>query len=256
MDPYLETPELWSDVHHELISQIRSALNPALRPRYVARVELRVYISDEDDPGREVLVPDVRVETARRRKGPKKPKGRGAVAVTEPLTVPLLLDDEIEEARVEIRHRETNTLVTVLEVLSPANKVRGSRGRTSFMEKRREILASTVHWVEIDLLRAGDPSVTRPALIPSDYRALVSRAEDRRHARYWPISLRQPLPIIGIPLRGKDPDVPLDLNTVLSAAYEHGAYDLSIDYRRDPDPPLDPDDAAWADQLLRAQGLR
>jgi hypothetical protein len=58
MDPYLETPDLRPDVHHELISQIRHALNPALRPRYVARVELRVYVSDDDDPGREVLIQD------------------------------------------------------------------------------------------------------------------------------------------------------------------------------------------------------
>src|SRR6516165_1775376 len=65
MDPYLETPDLWPDVHHGLISHIQAALNPTLRPRYVARVELRVYISDDDDPGREALVPDVRIERAK-----------------------------------------------------------------------------------------------------------------------------------------------------------------------------------------------
>jgi Protein of unknown function (DUF4058) len=59
MDPYLETPDLWPDVHHELMSQIRAALNPRIKPHYVARVELRVYISDEDDPGRKALVPDL-----------------------------------------------------------------------------------------------------------------------------------------------------------------------------------------------------
>ena len=49
MDPYLETPDLWPDVHHELISQIRQALNPTLRPRYVARVELRVYDNEIEE---------------------------------------------------------------------------------------------------------------------------------------------------------------------------------------------------------------
>lgn len=91
MDPYLETPDLWPDVHHELISQIRSQLNPRLRPRYVARVELRVYVSG---------------------------------------------DDEVKEARIEIRSQESGALVTIIEVLSPANKVRGARGRSSFMAKR------------------------------------------------------------------------------------------------------------------------
>jgi hypothetical protein len=144
----------------------------------------------------------------------------------------------------------------VIEVLSPANKIRGARGRASFMQKREETLASDVHWVEIDLLRVGVPSVTRPPLIPSDYRILVSRATERTKAHYWPVSARQPLPTIGIPLRDPDPDVTLDLGAVLSAAYDNGAYDLSIDYRKKPEPPLGRDHAAWADRLLRDCGLR
>src|SRR5262245_59410480 len=98
MDPYLESPAIWPDVHHRLISDIQDALNPNLRPRYVARVELRVYISDDDDPGRSALVPDLRVERSRRRKGAKKPKAEPAIVGTEPLIVPTLMDEEIEEA--------------------------------------------------------------------------------------------------------------------------------------------------------------
>jgi hypothetical protein len=255
MDPYLESPHLWPDVHHELISQIRSALNPMLRPRYVARVELRVYISDDDDPGRDALVPDLRIEKSGRKER-KKPRTAPQVALAEPLIVPLLIDNEIEEARLEIRHLETGALITLIEVLSPTNKIRGAQGRKSFMAKRQETLVSDVHWVEIDLLRGGLPSVTRPALVPSDYRVLVSRAGERTRARYWPISVRQPLPPIGIPLRAPDADVPLDLGAVLTAAYDHTAYDLSIDYRQDADPPLAGSDAAWADRLLRSKKLR
>jgi len=256
MDPYLESPVMWPDVHHELISQIRAALNLTIRPRYVARVELRVYISDDDDPGREALVPDLRVEATPRRKGGKKVKHSPPVAIAEPLIIPLLLDDEIEEARIEIRHLETDSLVTVIEVMSPTNKIRGARGRTSFMDKRREVLASEVNWVEIDLLRDGAPSVTHPPLIPCDYRVMVSRVRDRHRGRYWPISVRQPLPVIGIPLRGKDADVPLDLGAVLNAAYDNAAYEASIDYRKEPNPPLNTADAAWAKQVLRERGLR
>src|SRR4051812_37288097 len=127
MDPYLESPEIWPDVHHRLISEIQTAMIPGLRPRYVARVELRVYISDEDDPGRQALVPDVRVEKTPKRKGAGKPQP--ALAVTEPLIVPTLMDEEIEEAFLKILHVESESLVTVIEVLSPTNKIRGSRGR-------------------------------------------------------------------------------------------------------------------------------
>jgi hypothetical protein len=254
MDPYLESPHLWPDVHHGLISQIQSQLNPSLRPHYVARVELRVYISDEDDPGREVLIPDVRVEQGKP-KGSKKTKGEGVLAIAEPEIVTLLLDEEIKEARVEIKHVATGALVTVIEVLSPSNKVKGSRGRDSFMSKRREILGTDANWVEIDLLRGGVPSVVR--LRRSDYRILASRGgEERYRARYWRVGLRQPLPVIGIPLRAPDADVPLDLGLVLQAVYDRAAYDLSIDYHAEPDPRLSREDAAWADRLLRQQGLR
>ncbi len=89
--------------------------------------------------------------------------------------MPLLIDNEIKEARLEIRHLRSRSLVTVIEVLSPANKIRAAAGAASFMRKREETLASEVHWVEIDLLRAGVPSVTRPPLVSSDYRNLVTR---------------------------------------------------------------------------------
>src|SRR5437879_3427090 len=110
MDPYLESPVIWPDFHHGMISGIQAAVNPHLRPRYVARVELRVYISDDDDPGRKALVPDVRVESSPRRRGTKKQKGAGALAVTEPLIVPTLMDEEIEEAFLKIVEVESEML--------------------------------------------------------------------------------------------------------------------------------------------------
>ena len=253
MDPYLESPLIWPDVHHGLISEIQAALNPTVRPRYVARVELRIYISDDDDPGRAALVPDVRVEKTPRRKGMNKPKPELALAVTEPLIVPTLMDEEIEEAFLKIVHVESEELVAIIEVLSPTNKIRGSRGRASFMAKRHEIMNSEVHWVEIDLLRTGVPSVTDPPLRPSDYRILVSRADQRIRTRYWPVSVRQPLPAINIPLRGKDPEAPLDLGTVFREVYDRAAYDVSVNYRKDPQPPLEGEDAAWAKELLRSR---
>ncbi|HTU17661.1 MAG TPA: DUF4058 family protein [Gemmataceae bacterium] len=255
MDPYLEDPELWPDVHHGLISGMQTALNPTLVPRYVARVELRVYVSDQDDPGRD-RVPDVRIEKVPRRKGAKKAKPTEALAVAEPLSIPFLPDEEIEEARLEIRHRESKALVTVIEVLSPSNKIRGSAGRRSFLDKRREILSSEVHWVEIDLLRAGTPTLARLARADCDYRIVVARCQESTYGKFWPVSVRQALPVISVPLRGKDADVPLDLGAVLRAAYDNAAYDVSIDYRRDPVPPLSRDNAAWAAKLLREQGLR
>lgn len=258
MDPYLETAHLWPDVHHALIAEVQSMLNNEVGANYVARVELRVYITNEDDPARQVI-PDTRIETVIRsiRRPPNAPaNGASALAIAEPLIVPITLDQEIEEARVEIKHRKTGTLVTVIEILSPSNKIAGSVGRDSFLKKRRETLASDVHWVEIDLLRAGFPSMKLPRKAMSDYRVIVSTAADYRRARVWPIFLRQALPVIGIPLLAPDPDAPLDLAAALNAAYDRAAYDRSIDYSAPPDPPLAKDDTKWADKLLRAKNLR
>jgi hypothetical protein len=174
----------------------------------------------------------------------------------EPLIIPTLMDEEVEEAFLKIIHVESEALVTVIEVLSPSNKIRGSSGRASFMRKRQEILNTEVHWVEIDLLRDGTPSVTDPPLRPSDYRLLVSRADQRLRTRFWPVSIRQPLPVIGIPLRGKEPEVPLDLGAVFRAGYERAAYDRTVDYRKDPQPPLEGEDAEWARELLRDHGKK
>src|SRR5271154_990327 len=141
MDPYLESPDLWPDVHHRIISEIQSTLNPRLRPAYVARVELRVYVSEDDDPGREVLVPDVRVEKSKHESA-HRVRASAGLAIAEPISIPLLLDKEIKEPRLEIRHRASGSLVAVIEVLSPSNKVRSSSGRASFLAKRQDILIS------------------------------------------------------------------------------------------------------------------
>jgi hypothetical protein len=47
--------------------------------------------------------------------------------------------------------------------------------------------------------------------------------------------------------------VVLDLQQVVDEAYETGRYDRA-DYRRPLKPPLSPEDAAWAAELLRKAG--
>lgn len=256
MDPYLENASLWPDVHHELISEIRASLNPQVRPRYSVAVETRVYISDDDDAGRRVMVPDVRITTAPKRKnGSRRPARAAAGIIAAPETI-RLLNEEIEEAYIEIRDPALGTLVTIIEVLSPTNKVAGSAGRTSFLAKRRDVMNSAINWVEIDLLRGGKPASLNTELARCDYRVIVSRPGHREDVGYWQLNVRDKLPVVGIPLRGKDADVPLDLGAVLGSAYDRAGWDLRIDYTKAPDPPLSPDDAKWANKWLREKGLR
>ena len=51
MDPYLEDPGSWPDLHHRLISAASDQLNAQLRPRYLARIEERVYVDDGEGRG-------------------------------------------------------------------------------------------------------------------------------------------------------------------------------------------------------------
>jgi hypothetical protein len=257
MDPYLEHPGLWPDVHHELISGIREQLNRSTRPRYVARVEERTYYPEEDDPGLELLapsvphdffIPDVKVVD----RNPRSTIATATALIDKPVTMVTMPPEEIREARVEILDTSTRDVVTVIEVVSPSNKVIGSAGRKSFLDKRREIMNSPIHWVEIDLLRGSssiDSLVTqkRP---PHDYCVHVSPADHRPQGRVWMLSLEQPLPTVGIPLRSPDADVGLDLQSVLRTAYERAAYDLTVDYARPPTPPLTKPQTKWAKTLF------
>jgi hypothetical protein len=47
-----------------------------------------------------------------------------------------------------------------------------------------------------------------------------------------------------------DPPVPLALGQALHTAYERARYDLRVDYRKPPVPPLTSEDATWAETLL------
>ena len=96
----------------------------------------------------------------------------------------------------------------------------------------------------------------REVLPAADYLVHVSRVERRPKARVWPIHLQKRLPAIPIPLRPEDGDTALDLQPALNTVYDRAAYDLVIDYRADPVPPLNPANAEWAKQLLLSKGLR
>jgi hypothetical protein len=257
MDPFLENPLHWPDVHHGLISEIQAYLNFKIRPKYHVRVEERIYISDENDPGRKTRVPDLRIVTRPDSAGrPSVNGGNAGVGIVEPLVVTTLFEEEIHEAYLEIRDTENRRVVTVIEVVSPTNKLAGSQGRASFEQKRREIINSSSHWVEIDLLRGSHPLPTKELVPPSDYRVFVSRRETRPEGRVWQIPVTERLPEVRLPLQPEDPDATLDLQPVLDAAYVRGAYDLIVNYGTDPVPPLEGDVAAWADDLLKKTGLR
>ena len=165
---------------------------------------------------------------------PSRPDSLNLGVLEAPAEVQLPALDVERVAFLEVRDRRGRELVTVIELLSPSNKRPGD-DRSQYLAKRREILRSTAHLVEIDLLRGWTPmpAEDRPE---GDYSVLVSRAERRPAAEFWPIRLRDRLPVIPIPLRPTDPDGQIDLQDVLHQAYDGPGYEKFI-YDGSPEPP-------------------
>jgi hypothetical protein len=256
MDPYLERH--WLDLHARLVVYACDALQPRLPGDLRARVEERITVEPLDGHGpARGYKPDVRVIE---RGGPRRPAApaEAGIAVAEPVIV--YRDEAPTEGFIKIvdvgsGHR----VVTVIEILSLSNK-RPGNDQDKYIQKRDELIDGGVSFVEIDLLRAGQfilaaPKSKIPASHRTNYQVCVSRGWRLIEIEVYAVPLRAPLPTIGVPLRKSDADVPLDLQKLVDQCYANGGYD-DIDYRAEPDPPLEPDDAAWADALLRERGLR
>lgn len=251
MDPYLESAELWPDLHNSLITVLRDYLAPRVRPRYYVSIEQRAY---RQEPRGLIFTgqPDAAVVA--------EPAVADRVAPTaEPLpvraiTVELPVPDILRETYLDVKE-SGGELVTCVEILSPANKTPG-RGRSLYERKRRWVLESRTHLVEIDLLRGGLPMAMEGDGRGAHYRILVSREEWRPRADLLAFSVRHAIPDFTLPLRHRDEDVSVPLNSLLHDLYDRAGYDLRIDYRGDPEPPLEGDDAGWADARLRGAGSR
>ena len=251
MDPYLEAPSIWPDVHTSLMSIFREQLTPLLAPKYVAELETQVVIDHlDDDP--QVVLPDVSLTSP---EVSVEAPSAVAVAAPAPVEVRVPMDVPTRLVSVYIRQRETARLVAVIELLSPVNKRHG-KGREEYLEKRRTLLTSPVHVIEIDLLRRYPRMPFDDPLPPAHYLVMVCKAGERPRSSVWPISVRQLLPTIPIPLLSPDPPVPLDLGQALRTAYERARYDLRVDYHLPPIPPLSPTDTAWAKVLPGFSGGR
>ena len=253
MDPYLEHPGLWPDVHQRLVVAIADALAPVLRPRYRVAIKQRVYVANVES----IFFlgwPDMSVLST---KPPVRPAANASasVAVVEPVPVEVPLPDRLREGYLEVRDVATAEVVTVLELLSPTNK-RPDEGRRLYEEKRLQVLGTRTHLVEVDLLREGEPMAMWGNGQGRHYRILVSRSKRRPRADLYAFDLPQPIPSFLLPLREGDEEPSVDLGALLHALYDRAGYDLAVDCAAEPVPPLEGEAAVWLDELLREKGLR
>jgi hypothetical protein len=251
MDPWLENPSIWLDLHNSLITAIRDAMVPKVAPNYYVAVEQRSY---HNRPGAAVYVgrPDVGItwtgatESLSSSGEMRSSAGPGLLE----LDVEVPVTDIVDEWYLEVREAAGGKLVTVIEVLSPTNKLR-QPGRKQYLRRRDKILESRTSLVEIDLLRAGKPMpITILSPMTRDYRILVSRGKLRPRARLYAFGLRQPIPTIPIPLLPRDAEPTLELNSVLHDLYDRARFDLRLNYSTPTLPPLVEEDFAWAREIV------
>jgi hypothetical protein len=258
MDPWLERPMVFPDLHNSLITYFKAALHAVLPKGYAVSAANRLWVDVESR--RE---PDVSVF------GPPAPAPESGGAVATMTAAGLLaidtdeiVSDPVEEPYLEIISDEGDRLVTAVEIVSLSNKKAGDGGRTSYQQKQGEYRASGVSLVEIDLLRSGPHTTAvlesrlRAVVGEFDYHVCVMLAGARNLYFVAPIKLANRLPEFPIPLdRGVTP-VTVNLQSVFDRCYDEGGFARLAKYDRRPcDPPLTPEQQVWAEGILRAKGL-
>jgi hypothetical protein len=220
MDPYLEDAKLWPTFQHQLVACLYQILLPGLVDRYRARVCQRQY------------------------------------ATEQPLFTSVIREEHSEEF-IEVRQRTDGKLVTLIDLASPTNKT-APRGRSTYLEKRREGRSAGASLVEIDLVLQGQPLLdySRDGLPEWDYAVTVTRSTQPERYEIYTATLQKRLPRFKIPLAADDRDTVLDLQSAFARCYDQGNFAAQIGYGRDPAVPLADDDRRWLADMLRQQKLR
>ncbi len=247
MNPYLEHPRFWADFHNAYLTYLRAVIRVAVEPRYYVQLQEHIYLRDlEGDESRLTGIGDVSVLPRPGRRGVKASAGGGVVAPAQ-VVLPRYARESVNY--LEVVDRGDETVVTVIELLSPSNKATGD-DRDSFLDKRRALVTSQASYVELDFLRSG-PRLPLRRLPACDYYAMVSRPWKRPNADMWPLHIRDPLPPIPIPLRRGEAEPLIDLQAVLHRTFDEAGYAPRL-YLHPPTPPLAPPDDAWVADVARA----
>jgi hypothetical protein len=158
------------------------------------------------------------------------------------------MPEQVTERYLEIRATQSQDVICVVEVLSPKNKRPGA-GRTVYEAKRQQVLGSATHFVEINLLRAGEPLPILGDVAPG-YRVMVSRSQDRPNVDLYTFTLQDRMPTIPVPLRPHEPEPTIELQQIFNEIYQRARFDLAIDYTQPIKPALSPEEQDWVAPIL------
>ncbi len=260
MDPYLEG-EMWQEFHERLANRISEHLMRTLPAKYVALLAKRYVLNRPslgifDAPSKRVVYPDVHVIAETRPAYAVRPMGGAAdmAPILEQAWQPAAevispVWERVPQLSVEIRDIAQRRLVTVIELLSPANKQ--GAGYREYADRRLDLMQTATHLLEIDLLRGGQRLELYGHIPSGDYYIYLSRFQQRPRTQLWPIHLRDRLPTVPVPLLPPDADVTLDIQAAVDGCFALVGYERLLNYT-DPLPPpaLAVEDAAWVQEHL------
>jgi len=220
MDPYLEEDKRWPAFQPLLVHALYQMLLPGLLDRYRARIGERQYSSEQ------------------------------ALFTS-------IMREEHKESFIELRQRSDGRLITLIELISPANKIT-TEGRRVYLERRAEVKKMSAHLVEIDLVLQGPTLIeyAKEAAPPWDYAAVVTRWTHPDRCEIYSATLPKRLPRFRVPLASDDRDTVLDLQAAVARAYEQGDFRKAIDYARDPATNLSDENRLWLNDRLKEEKLR
>ena len=220
MDPYLEDDKLWCSFQHLLVHSLYQILLPGLMDRYRARISHRKY-------------------------------------ATEQALFTSIVREEHQEHFIEIRQRCDGKLITLVDVVSPANKT-SQAGREAYLERRRDGRNANCSLVEIDLVLQGQPMLaySREGLPDWDYGVTVTRSTQPERYEIYTSTVEKSLPRFRLPLAPDDRDTVVDLQAAFGRAFEQGHFAGQIDYQKDPATRLSESQRRYIDAKLRELKLR
>src|SRR5262245_40697092 len=220
MDPFLEDDKIWPTFHHHFIAGLFQILLPNLIDRYRARVGQRQY------------------------------------ATEMPLFTSIIREEHCEEF-IEVRQRSDNKLVTLVDVVSPANKLT-TQGKEAYLDRRRDARLQHASIVEIDLVLQGQPLLdySREGLPDWDYAVTVTRAMQPERHEIYTATVQKRLPRFKLPLALDDRDTVVDLQAAFARCYDQGGFSAQIDYQATPAVISDQDDRTWVNDLLVQMKVR
>jgi hypothetical protein len=192
MDPFLESPSLWPSFHHQMMNVLVDALKPG--ERYQVGLRERHY-PNGSAPG---------------------PTGAG----------------ERREVYLEIWEAKAGSLVTLVDLVSPANKTTDS-GRQAYLHTRQQAKEARANLVEIDLVLQGRATLdySREGLPDWDYAVTVTRAAQSDRYEIYTATLKKRLPRFRLPLADGERDIVVDLQVVFTQAYRQAGFPGRIHYR-------------------------